>query len=177
MFYGPHVGSRTTIRDPYQIDKWDVRFLSIAVHIMSWSKDPIRKVGCAIFDDDKNQLSGGFNGFARGVADLEDRLQDKNTKNDFVVHAEANAVATAARNGHSLKGATAYITQLPCSQCAALLIQAGIKRVVAMRQPGCSEATVTNHKLAGGMLQEAGVIFIEVPDKTEEVFGGVANSL
>lgn len=112
---------------------WDQKFLQAAQLIATWSKDPNHKVGCVIVDDDHNQLSGGYNGFPRGVKD-DDRLNAASslldTKLRIIVHAEANAVAAAARNGHSLKGGTAYITSAPCCQCASLLIQAGVKRVV-----------------------------------------------
>ena len=141
------------------ISNWDRKFISIARLTASWSKDPRTKVGCIIVDDDHNQLSGGFNGFPRGVAD-DGRLEDRETKLKIVVHAEANAVATAARNGHSLKGSTAYITLPPCCQCASLLIQAGVKKVVFPHRfltddshPGWSDS----FKSAEDLLIEAGV--------------------
>jgi dCMP deaminase len=109
--------------------KWDKRFLELAQLTAGWSKDPRRQIGCVIVDEDKNVLSGGFNGFPRGVKD-DERLADRELKNRIIVHAEANAVATAARNGHSIKGATAYVTWHPCGQCTGLLIQAGVKRIV-----------------------------------------------
>ncbi len=112
-------------------EKWDRRLLSQAREVAKWSKDPKYKVGCVIVDDDRNQLSSGYNGFARGVNDSPARYQDQETKNLLVIHAEENAVAAAARNGHSLKGGIAYITHEPCCRCANLMIQAGVKRVVA----------------------------------------------
>lgn len=111
------------------MSSWDARFMMNAELIAAWSKDPRRKVGCVVVDDEHNQLSGGFNGFPRGVKD-DERLIDKAVKLKMIVHAEANAVAAAARNGHSLKFSTVYVTHPVCAQCAALLIQAGVKRVV-----------------------------------------------
>jgi dCMP deaminase len=107
--------------------QWNFRFMQIAKEVSTWSKHPTTKVGCIIVDDDHNQLSGGFNGLPRGCDDS--RIIDQSREQSSTVHAEANAVAAAARNGHSLLGSTAYVTQPPCSQCAALLIQAGVKQI------------------------------------------------
>ena len=139
---------------------WNKRFLDMACLISSWSKDPSTKVGCVIVDGDHNLLSTGFNGFSRGVAD-DQRLCDRETKLKLVVHAEANAIAAAARNGHTLIWSTAYITLPPCAQCAALLIQAGVRRVVFLSgsKPSKWEA---DWQLAQGLLTEAGVQFEEI---------------
>lgn len=138
---------------------WDKKFLDAATLVASWSKDPSTRVGCVITDGDHNQLAGGFNGFPRGVAD-DHRLTDRETKLKLIVHAEANAVAAAARNGHALKGSVAYITLPPCAQCAALLIQAGVRRVVFLSgvKPSKWEA---DWILAQGLLAEAGIEFEE----------------
>lgn len=109
---------------------WSARFLALADHIAGWSKDPSTKVGCVIVDKDRRILATGYNGFPRGVVDADLRLNNRGIKHAFTVHAEANAVAAAARNGSSLHGATAYVTHPCCGQCAALLAQAGVKRVV-----------------------------------------------
>jgi dCMP deaminase len=145
----------------HTLTKWDLRFLDIAKQIAAWSKDPRTKVGCVIVDNDHNQLSGGFNGFPRGVLD-DDRLEDHDTKLRISVHAEANAVATAARNGHSLKQSTAYITMQPCPQCAALLIQSGVTRVVAQANTAWSERNAELVHVARQLLYEARIKFEEV---------------
>lgn len=134
---------------------WDKRFLEAAINVSDWSKDPHRRVGCIIVDDDHNQLSGGYNGFPRGIAD-DHRLHTKEVKLKLIVHAEANAVAAAARNGHSLKGSTTYITRPPCTQCAALLIQSGVKRVVFLTGTTLSKWE-SDWKLAEALLSEAKV--------------------
>jgi dCMP deaminase len=133
--------------------------------VSQWSRDPRRKVGCIIVDADNNQLSGGYNGFPRGIAD-DDRLLIRDTKNKLMVHAEANAVAAAARNGHSVKGATAYVTHNPCCQCACLLIQAGILRVVYAKQEGHSPDWTQDFEWALSLLQEACVEVTEFKEKT-----------
>jgi dCMP deaminase len=138
---------------------WDRKFIDMAVMVSSWSKDPSTKVGCVIADSDHAQLSEGFNGFPRGIAD-DDRLNQREVKYRLIVHAEANAIAAAARNGHGLKGATAYVTFCPCPQCAALLIQAGIVRVVTIEG-----ATPPHWKaecdIAQAMFREASVVYEE----------------
>lgn len=134
---------------------WDKRWLNIAKEVASWSKDPRRKVGCVLVNLENTQLSGGFNGFPRGVAD-DARLDDKLKKLLMVVHAEANAIAAAARNGHSLLGAIAYITSNPCAQCASLMIQAGIMRVVYIPTENQPEWQLS-HDLAMEMFAEVGV--------------------
>lgn len=95
----------------------------------SFSKDPSTRVGCVITNDRNQILSLGFNGFPRGVVD-DDRLHDRTTKLRMVVHAEANALLNASC---SLRDSIAYIYPfMPCSNCAGLLIQAGVKRVVSI---------------------------------------------
>ncbi len=142
------------------MNNWDKKFIDAATLLASWSKDPSTQVGCVITDDDHNQLSGGFNGFPRGISD-DDRLHNRETKLKIVVHAEANAVSAAARNGHALKGSTAYVTLPPCAQCASLLIQAGVYRVVFCvgTKPSKWEA---DWVLAQGLFSEAVIEFEEV---------------
>ena len=60
--------------------KWDLRFLELANHISSWSKDPSTKVGCIIVGADREIRSTGFNGFPRGIDDSEERLTDREEK-------------------------------------------------------------------------------------------------
>lgn len=145
-----------------ELSKWDTRWMQAAENVAQWSRDPRRKVGCIIVDDDNNQLSGGYNGFPRGIED-DDRLNQREIKLKMMVHAEANAVAAAARNGHSIKGATAYISHAPCSQCVCLLIQAGISRVVFKKQEGHSPEWQEDFQLALDLLDEAQIVFFKFP--------------
>ena len=110
---------------------WTDYYIQMARVVANKSKDESTKVGCIIVGHDKEIRATGFNGFPRGVNDDADRYADRNTKLLYIVHAEANAVAAAARVGVSLKGCTAVVTKFPCSQCAALLIQAGVTKVMA----------------------------------------------
>lgn len=108
---------------------WDSRFISLAAHVAGWSKDPSTQTGCVIVRPDRSVASVGYNGFPRGVEDIPKRLSDRTTKYAMVVHAETNAVLSAYER---LDGCTVYVHPWPpCSSCAGILIQAGIKRVVA----------------------------------------------
>lgn len=112
------------------ITTWDQRFLLDARHHSSHSKDPSTKVG-AIFARNNNILSIGWNGFPRGIEDREDRLNNREVKYRYVVHAEMNGIYNATRNGISLEGSTLYVYGLPvCNQCSLGVIQVGVSRVV-----------------------------------------------
>ena len=86
-----------------------------------------RKVGALLV---KNQMiiSDGYNGTPSG---FENHCEDENNvSKPYVLHAEANAITKVARSNNSSDGATLYVTASPCIECAKLIIQAGIKRVV-----------------------------------------------
>lgn len=110
--------------------KWDLRFLELARLVSSWSKDPSTKVG-AVITKGKRLISIGYNGLPMGVDDTDERLNNRELKYQLVIHGEKNAILFAER---SVEGATIFTWPfLPCSVCAAFLIQAGIHRVVAPR--------------------------------------------
>ena len=110
------------------ITNWDLRYIELAKHISTWSKDPSTKVG-AVITFRNRVISIGFNGLPRGIADTEERLNDKSLKYAMTVHGEMNAILHANRD---LRGATLYTYPfMPCSVCAAKIIQTGIVRVVA----------------------------------------------
>ena len=105
----------------------DERYLRMA---SIWAENSYcvrRKVGALIVKD-KMIISDGFNGTPSG---FENVCEDENglTK-PYVLHAEANAITKVARSNNSSEGATLYITDAPCIECAKLIIQAGIKRIV-----------------------------------------------
>src|SRR5574344_2766231 len=86
-----------------------------------------RQVG-ALLVKDRMIISDGFNGTPAG---FENECEDENyTTKPYVLHAEANAITKIAKSGNNSNGATLYITDSPCLECAKLIIQAGIKRVV-----------------------------------------------
>ena len=107
--------------------KLDQRYLRMA---RIWAENSYctrRQVGALVVKD-KRIISDGYNGTPSG---FENVCEDENglTK-PYVLHAEANAITKLARSHNSSEGATIYITASPCIECAKLLIQAGIKRVV-----------------------------------------------
>jgi dCMP deaminase len=90
-----------------------------------------RKVGCLIVKDTQI-ISEGYNGTPRGFdnrCEYTDHVDEMYTKPE-VLHAESNAITKLARSTNSSDGATMYVTCSPCFECAKLIIQAGIKRVV-----------------------------------------------
>jgi dCMP deaminase len=105
--------------------KWDQRFLDMAAHISSWSKDPSTHVGAVVVRPDRTIASVGYNGFPRMVKDVYGTREDKLLR---TVHAEMNAILSARER---LDGCTIYVYPLcPCSNCAAAIIQSGITTVV-----------------------------------------------
>ena len=113
------------------MNKWDERFLRMAQEVAMWSKDPSAKIGAIAVDDNKRILSQGYNGFPRGIDDSSERLNNREEKYTYVVHAEKNVIYNATYNGVSLDGSTVYVYGLPvCAECAKGLIQVGTKRVV-----------------------------------------------
>ena len=133
--------------------KWDERFLDLSDRIAIWSKDPSTQVGAVIVRSNRTLVSIGSNGFPRGVEDTFERYEDRETKYQMVVHAEINAILTATEE---LNGCTLYVSPLhPCPQCAAAIIQVGIKRVVSRvnRREDWKERLAVSQK----MFEEAGV--------------------
>ena len=134
--------------------KWDNRFLVLAKLIGSWSKDPSTKVGAVIVDDKKRIVSVGYNGFPRGVEDSDKRLCNRQEKYDIIVHAEVNAIAFANK---SVEGCTLYIDPFePCSRCAGIIIQNGIKRVVSYKNK--NDRWEKDFSISRKLLTEAGLI-------------------
>jgi dCMP deaminase len=108
----------------YELDRRYLRMAEI------WSENSYcirRKVGALIVKDNMI-ISDGFNGTPSG---FENVCEDENdVTKPYVLHAEANAITKVAASSNSSKGATIYVTSAPCIECAKLIIQSGIKRVV-----------------------------------------------
>lgn len=107
--------------------KWERFFLGMAYYVAKASKDPSTKVGCVLTTPDNRVLSVGFNGFPRGVPDDPALYADREQKYMRVVHAEANAVLNSTG---PTAGAYLYCTLAPCTTCAGIIIQAGIRKVI-----------------------------------------------
>ena len=109
----------------------DRRYLRMAKIWAEHSYCQRRQVGALIVKD-KMIISDGYNGTPSGFENVcED---DNNVTKPYVLHAEANAITKIARSGNNSDGATLYVTDSPCIECAKLIIQAGIKRVVYAKE-------------------------------------------
>lgn len=124
----------------------DQRYLRMA---QIWAENSYcvrRKVGALVVKD-KMIISDGYNGTPSGFPNVcED---DNNTTYPYVLHAEANAITKLARSSNNSDGATLYVTAAPCIECAKLIIQAGIRRVIYGEE----------YRLADGLdlLRQAGI--------------------
>ncbi|MBR1630417.1 MAG: dCMP deaminase family protein [Paludibacteraceae bacterium] len=105
----------------------DLRYMRMA---RIWAENSYctrRQVG-ALLVKNKMIISDGYNGTPSG---FENQCEDENNvSKPYVLHAEANAISKIARSHNSSDGATLYVTASPCMECAKLIIQAGIRRVV-----------------------------------------------
>ncbi|MCM1034364.1 MAG: dCMP deaminase family protein [Paludibacter sp.] len=134
--------------------KTDLRYMKMA---RIWAENSYcvrRQVGALLV---KNQMiiSDGYNGTPSGFPNLcED---ERNVSLPYVLHAEANAITKVARSSNSSEGATLYVTASPCVECAKLIIQAGIRRVVYGEQ----------YRLLDGveLLQRAGIETLYLPEQ------------
>ncbi len=105
----------------------DTRYMRMATIWAENSYCKRRQVG-ALLVKDKMIISDGYNGTPSG---FDNNCEDENNSSfPYVLHAEANAITKVAHSNNSSDGATLYVTASPCIECAKLIIQAGIKRVV-----------------------------------------------
>lgn len=123
------------------MNKWDVRFMEMARLVGGWSScfQSCRAVGAVIVKD-KRVMTTGYNGAPAGVRTCVERGECLRRKLNipsgtrlevcYAIHAEQNAVIQAAKLGVSIDGGTCYCTHRPCSVCAKILVNAGIRRVV-----------------------------------------------
>lgn len=156
-------------------DKWHRRYLELAKHVSTWSKDPSTKVGAVLVSAFGQVVGLGYNGFAAGVDDTPERYNDRPLKYKMVVHAEQNAIIQAGKDtlGGNLYVYPSFWTPNICHDCAKLAIQAGIGAVIGYT-PDPNNPRLANWKesleLAGQMFVEAGVDYYqidEVPDASE----------
>ena len=106
-------------------------FMNIAREVATLSYCKRSKVG-AVIELYGNIISFGFNGAPKGMKNC---CEDKNnTTLPYIIHAESNSIIKAAKSGQSIKGGTLYLTLSPCLDCAKLIIQSEIKRVVYLEE-------------------------------------------
>ena len=146
------------------MENWHDRYMEFAKLYSTFSKDPSRKIGAVAIDPDKRIiLSGGYNGFPRGIIDSPNRYDDRSTKYKYVVHAEMNVIYNATYNGTSLHGSSLYVYGLPvCSECAKGIIQVGIKSVTMMTDCEIPDNWRESYKLTADMFAEAGIVCLWV---------------
>ena len=110
--------------------QWDEYFLKLAMLASERATCPRMHCGCVLVKN-KEVIATGYNGSIPGDDHCEDvgcMVVDNHCVR--TVHAEMNALVQAAKKGHAIEGATAYVTNMPCTSCAKALIAAGIRRVV-----------------------------------------------
>lgn len=135
----------------------DQRYLRMA---RIWAENSYcqrRKVGALVVKD-KMIISDGYNGTPSGFENVCEDVD--NVTKPYVLHAEANAITKLARSNNNSDGSTLYITDSPCIECAKLIIQAGIKRVVFAQK----------YRLVDGLelLQRANIELLHInPDEAD----------
>ncbi len=148
---------------------WDEYFMDITCLVAKRATCLRRAVGAVVIKD-RRLLSTGYNGAPSNVRHcaqtgcLRQQLSVPSGERHELcrgIHAEQNAIIQAAYHGVSIKGATLYCTNQPCSICAKMIINAGIVRIVY--QDGYADA------LAGEMLAEAGVELVKLAGNQGEV--------
>ena len=150
---------------------WDEYFMGVALLAAQRSKDPSTQVGARIIDKDNRILSTGYNGFPKGCSDDEypwNRDESKgDTKYQYVVHAELNAILNAS--GKALAGARVYVALFPCHECAKAIIQSGISEVIYLSDKYHSTPSTTASRR---MLNDAGVKLTQLkPTRAQIVLG------
>lgn len=150
------------------------RYLGLAFHVAAWSKDPSTKVGCVVVGKNRRQIAIGYNGFPEGIADTEERLNDRPTKYRLTQHAERNAVDNAT---FDLTGATLVTTLHPCVECAKSILSKGIATVVTTPAP-IREPWKQSAEWAAELFKEAGVevVVIEVARAVSGTAGGIGGT-
>ncbi len=137
----------------------DKRYLEMAQIWAGNSYCKRRQVGALIVKD-KMIISDGYNGTPSGFENIcED---ENNVTKPYVLHAEANAITKVAKSNNSSEGATLYVTTSPCMECAKLIIQSGIKRVVYSQKYHTSDGI--------DLLKRAGIelVYIDFENDTYE---------
>ena len=136
--------------------QFDLRYIQMA---RVWAKNSYckrRQVGALIV---KNRMiiSDGYNGTPSG---FENECEDENDRSKpYVLHAEANAITKVAKSNNSSEGSTLYITASPCIDCAKLIIQAGIIRIVYADEYRMTEGL--------DLLAEAGIEIVKITPEME----------
>ncbi|GAB4310111.1 MAG: ComE operon protein 2 [Myxococcota bacterium] len=122
------VGRFVMVKKPGR-PSWDLYFMQLAEFVAARSTCDRKSVGAVIVKD-KRILATGYNGSVSGLPHCDEEghlIRDNHCVR--TIHAEANAILSAARHGVSIEGATIYINTFPCFNCFKLIANAGIKRI------------------------------------------------
>lgn len=136
------------------------KYMGIARAVAGLSKDTSTQVGAVVIGPTHEVRSMGYNGSPRGcTADEDERGRVRPEKYFWFSHAEANAITNAARVGTPLDGSSIVVTHFPCMDCARLIVQAGIKRVVTLRPNAEFAVRWSEHiRRAEALFEECGVV-------------------
>lgn len=156
--------------------RWHRHFLDLCIAHAKMSKDPSTRVGAVIVGPDRELRQAGFNGFPRRIRDTPKRLNDRDTKNLLVVHAEMNALLQCARVGIPTNGCTLYLVATdvpsstiwggaPCTRCTVSVIQAGIAEVVTYPFKKVPSRWADDVAHARARLREARIRYVEIPQE------------
>ncbi|PJA48103.1 MAG: cytidine deaminase [candidate division SR1 bacterium CG_4_9_14_3_um_filter_40_9] len=141
--------------------------MSVALLSAQRSKDPSTQVGACIVDPDKKIVGIGYNGFPIGCSDeILPRAREGSfleTKYAYVCHGELNAIVNSTKN---LKGCTLYVAMFPCNECAKLIIQSGIKKIVYLVDKYAETDAV---KASKKMCDQAGIECVQLLPKKKEI--------
>lgn len=140
---------KTILNSKKQI-QLDEAYLKMAIIFSNMSYCKRKKVGCLIVKN-KHIISDGYNGTPSGFENNCECKKTGETK-DIVLHAEANALMKLTKTSYNAEDATMYVTLSPCINCAKLILQSGIIRLVYNKQHSCTKGI--------DLLKKAGVFII-----------------
>ncbi len=147
---------------------WDEYFMAIAKLSAMRSKDPSTQVGACIVSNDNRILSIGYNGAPNGYDD--DKFpwaregENLETKYPYVCHAEMNAILNYRGSKKDLEDAKIYVDLFPCNECAKIIIQSGIKKIIYLSDKYANtDGTIASKKL----FDECGVEYEKIDLKEE----------
>ena len=151
---------------------WDEYFMGVAKLSALRSKDPNTQVGACIVSDDNRILSIGYNGAPNGFDDKyfpwDREGNNLDTKYFYVCHAEMNAILNFRGTKKDLENAKIYVDLFPCNECAKLIIQSGIKKVIYLSDKyNGTDGNVASKRLFDmcGVKYELSLIHISEPTR------------
>jgi dCMP deaminase len=162
---------------PHALIGWHSMFMGVALLASARSKDHRARNGACIVTTDQRIVGVGYNGLPRGCADddpiywSDDDNDPFRSRHSYVVHAEMNAILNCVVL--PLTNATIYTTQFPCPRCAQSIIQAGIRKVVYLREKSHHAAA----NAASDKMFKASGVSCEGLDKVDEEAFGWTNAL